>query len=59
MTANIVRAFPAPSERLQKTTRFGAPIDPSELSFIMEAHDGLSARMVEEAPDLARARNLL
>jgi phosphoenolpyruvate phosphomutase len=34
---------------VNKTTRFKTMLDSDQLEFIMEAHDGLSARIVEEA----------
>lgn len=48
MTANTAHAISAPAETLPKTTQFRRLLDPRELSFIMEAHNGLSARIVEE-----------
>jgi phosphoenolpyruvate phosphomutase len=48
MTANILRAVPEASETEPKTTQFRRLLNPEELSFIMEAHNGLSARIVEE-----------
>lgn len=48
MTANIAKvATPAP-ETAPKTTQLRGLLNPKELSFIMEAHNGLSARIVEE-----------
>ncbi len=49
MTANIVRAVPPVPEIVSKPTQLRRLLDPSELSFIMEAHNGLSARIVEES----------
>ena len=49
MTSNIAHAVSAPIESLSKTAQFRRLLDPSALSFIMEAHNGLSARIVEEA----------
>jgi len=48
MTANTARAVSAPLETPSKTAQFRRLLDPKELSFIMEAHNGLSARIVEE-----------
>lgn len=49
MTASTVRAISPPIEQLPKTDQFRTLLDPSELSFVMEAHNGLSARIVQEA----------
>ncbi len=49
MTPNTDRAIQAPAESLPKTTQFRRLLHPSSLSFIMEAHNGLLARIVEEA----------
>ncbi len=49
MTANIARVLPAAPSAVPKTTQFRRLLDPKELSFIMEAHNGLSARIVEES----------
>ena len=49
MTPNTDRAIPAPAESVPKTTQFRRLLHPSSLLFIMEAHNGLSARVVEEA----------
>ena len=49
MTSNIAHAVSAPIESLSKTAQIRRLLDPSALSFIMEAHNGLSACIVEEA----------
>jgi 2-methylisocitrate lyase-like PEP mutase family enzyme len=49
MTANLARAVPAVSENILKMTQFRRLLDPQQTSFIMEVHNGLSARIVEEA----------
>ena len=74
MSANIVRVVPAALEIGPKTAQLRRLLDPREFSFIMAAHNGLSARIVEEtgfqyntgqwldiedALDLAQTRNLL
>ncbi len=38
-----------PAHLLSKTRQLRALLDPAELSFLLEAHDGLSARIAEEA----------
>ena len=49
MSQSVV-AFPRLAEpRLSKAARFRALLQSPELSFIMEAHNGLSAKIVEEA----------
>jgi len=42
-------SLPTKGERPTKATRFRQLIESPELTFIMEAHNGLSARIVEEA----------
>ncbi|MEO5337718.1 MAG: phosphoenolpyruvate mutase [Magnetospirillum sp. WYHS-4] len=42
-------AFPAVSQPLTKAGQFRRMLESAELEFIMEAHDGISAKIVEEA----------
>ncbi len=49
MTANAALAEYPASDRLPKTARFRRLLTARELAFIMEAHNGLSARIVGEA----------
>ena len=49
MITNTALAVSAPVESLSKTAQFHRLLDPSALSFFMEAHNGLSVRIVEEA----------
>lgn len=48
MTANTARAVSTFLETPSKSAQFRRLLDPGELSSIMEAHNGLSARIVEE-----------
>ena len=48
MSQNVVELRPAPVEPLGKSTRFRQLLQSPGLEFIMEAHNGLSAKIVEE-----------
>jgi len=48
MTANTVRIVPSTQTPQSKTSRFRQLLADPEMAFIMEAHNGLSARIVEE-----------
>ncbi|MEX2617893.1 MAG: phosphoenolpyruvate mutase [Alphaproteobacteria bacterium] len=48
MTANTVRIVPSVQTPQSKTGRFRQLLTDPEMAFIMEAHNGLSARIVEE-----------
>ena len=49
MTANAALAEYPASDRLPETARFRRLLTAPELAFIMESHNGLSARIVGEA----------
>lgn len=49
MNDSALRARPAEMPGTGKAARFRAMLSSRELNFLMEAHDGLSARIVEEA----------
>ena len=48
MNLNIVPAAPTATPAASKTASFRQMLASPELEFIMEAHDGLSAKIVEE-----------
>ncbi len=48
MSLNIIPAAPTSTPAASKTARFREMLASPELAFIMEAHNGLSARIVEE-----------
>lgn len=49
MPATVQPAFAAAPEPLSKAAQFRRMLESKELEFIMEAHDGISAKIVEEA----------
>lgn len=49
MPANVQPAYAAAPEPLSKAAQFRRMLESKELEFIMEAHDGISAKIVEEA----------
>ena len=49
MPGNVVHAFEPASEPASRFARFRKELLSPEISFAMEAHDGLSAKIVEEA----------
>jgi phosphoenolpyruvate phosphomutase len=49
MTTTLPRSTVSPGAPSSKAARFKASLLAPELTFLMEAHDGLSAKIVEEA----------
>jgi phosphoenolpyruvate phosphomutase len=49
MTTPLPRSSTAPGAPVSRAARFRASLHAPELTFLMEAHDGLSAKIVEEA----------